>query len=428
VASAALTMAVVPTTPAVAARSVREPGAVRHITLTVLRSYSSSETALYAKYSREFSAMHPGVVIKWVRPVTGTTLTKFETLDAAGDAPNVYMSEDANAAVLMARGALAPVDYKALGVPGFGALAKQYVSPQSLDAYVKNGVLYGIPQQLSNYGTFVNTKAFAAAHVPVPKTWAQVCADGPRLLVESGGTVQQEELALPINFPAAEVKIVDAVAAEYGKPIFNGTGTRSFLTSPQAIAALTMLQNLVYKCHAFVPALNGSTSAAERELFGEGRAAMVMDVGAWYGPVLKVSYPEVARVARVVAYPSGPGGVSVDPGYSYAYVVARSASNQGLSWDLVDYMKGTGLQELAMTGTFSGLKSVAGDKVAQKIPYWNTVWVPTLRKALFLPSLANASEIEQDVSNAYDSILLDHANVASALRSASANIAPLLNH
>lgn len=393
------------------------------ITLTYLSHWNTAPgTTIDNSVIKQFEKAHPGVTVKQIEVQSGTTYAKFETMAASGEYPSVYDMGNTYAGSLIPTGVVSQVDYKAAGYSSKSALLNAYL-PGVFGAYQYQGKTYGIPEEVSNYATWALPGDFKAAGVPVPTTWNQVCADGPKLLKTVGGKVVQEEVALPTNLAAAQAIFFDAVSREFGSPDFNLVGTKSYLDSAPVIAAATMLQNLVYKCHAAVPSLNSSQQGADRYVYWEGKAAMMLTAGTWNAGSPS-TYPKV-KSQKAYPYPAGPNGTADDL-YGYAFVVPKKASHQVLSWELAAALAGDGTTWLQKEGLFRGSKA-SSSAAAKIIPEWNTVWEPLYSKGVYIENLDKGSQIDSIIGSALDSILLSHANVKSTLASANAEIQPLLN-
>lgn len=399
------------------------------IQFTLLKHFNSNEATFNQQQAQKFETLHPNVKVNVVTAQTGATYTKLVTLLSGGQAPNVYYMNGQYFAQLVSEGALSPVDYKALGVSSLQQLQSEYI-PGALDAYMYNGQLYGIPGEVSDFQAWVNAGDFKAARISqLPTTWGQVAQDASKLTVIKNGQVQQEELALGINFPGGDWDMLDAIVREFnnGQGLVSQDGTKAYIDAPGTIQAFQMLQDLVYKYHAFYPSLNGSQTASERVLFGENKAAMLLDAGSWYTPVLKQQYPNVYASATVMPYPTAQGQPSQAEKYGFAYVVPKSAPNQALDWDYVKMMQ----QQFAPTsfsmGLYSGLTSLSNTDTAQSTEFWQNKWVPSLQTAHYKVSLVHGTQIAQILDQAYVQILTNHADVQSTLQSAQQQIQPLLN-
>ncbi len=396
-----------------------------HITITWLSHDSSATESLKEHEAKEFEALHPNVTVKLITPESGLVFAKYETLVGGGQAPDVYEMSFTYGAQLLSDGALDPVNYGAMGVSNYSQLARQYI-PGILSAYEYHGELYGIPQEYSNYQMWINANDFRQAHLPLPTTWNQVIQDASKLKVVNNGVVQRDEISLPINFPEAEYLVIDAMARELGKPLINTAGTRSYLTSPAVVKTFTTLQDLV-KSGAFVPSLNGTTLGFERDLYGENRAAILLDAGSWYTAFLKTSYPAVWKESLVDPYPTYPGHSSQNDTYGYAFVVSKSVAHPTWAWKFIHFLQQQGKSYFNL-GWYTGLKSLNSLPSAKTQPFWESKWVPSLAQGHYATSLTNGSKIDDIIGTAYDNIILRNANVKQTLATAQQEIQPLLNH
>lgn len=399
------------------------------IQFTLLKHFNSNEKDFNQQQTQTFESLHPNVKMNIVTAQTGSTYTKLVTLLSGGQPPNVYYMNGQYFAQLVSEGALSPVDYKALGYSSLKELESQYI-PGALDAYLYKGKLYGLPGEVSDFQAWVNAGDFKAAGISqLPTTWGQVAQDASKLTVIKSGQVQQEELALGINFPGGDWDMLDAIVRDFnnGNGLVSDDGTKAYIDAPGTIEAFQMLQDLVYKYHAFYPSLNGSQTASERTLFGENKAAMLLDAGSWYTPVLKTQYPDVYKTATVTPYPTKAGQPSQAEKYGFAYVVPKAAPNQTLDWQYVKMMQQQFAEPSFKLGLYSGLKSLSNSPTAQNTEFWQDKWVPSLQTAHYKVSLVQGSQITQILDQAYVQIVTNHANVKSTLQSAQKQIEPLLN-
>lgn len=405
-------------------------GSSQKATLTLLSYYGSNPGPLNVAQKQvvqRFEKKHPGVTVKIVSASETSEFAKFQAMTSAGTAPNVFHVDNPYIPELFSKGVLSPVDYKSAGYSSEQAFRNAYVNG-ALQGYQYKGKDYGIPVELSNYMMWANTKEYQAAGLSIPTTWAQVCQDGPAMTKMSGSKVTQEELALPTNLSASQFLVFDTIAREFGSPIINTEGNKSFLDSKAAVEALTMMQNLVYKCHATYPALNSSQPGGDRLTYEAGQAAMLLTGGSWFTGGLQTTYKSLAPpVSQPGPYPTQPGHAPVSLNYGAAYTVPASASNQQLSWELAGALGYAGPTWFKAAGLFTGQKSVSNSPAAKAFPYWSKVWGPGLAHSQYEGSLLNGNQIDDIIGSAMDQVLENHADVASTLQSANAQVVPLLN-
>jgi ABC-type glycerol-3-phosphate transport system substrate-binding protein len=398
------------------------------VTLTYLRHFQSQPgDGTAAAVAKKFEAAHPNVHVNVQDVQPGSEFAKFQTLLSAGTPPDVYLADAATMATMLDKRVLAPVDFSAVGARDLSDLKGKYLEG-ALGAYTVKGSLYGVPSEVSNYGAWMNQEAFKAAGLNPPKTWDEVCADGPKMLKTTGDKITQVELALPTNPPDNQLPVIEAIAREFGGPVFNDDGTKAYLSSQPVIDAMTMLQKLVYDCKAAAPSLNGSTTDADRLAFSSGQAAILLTGGSWYAGSLKqANSPAAPPVAAPFAYPTRAGQPSQSVSYGYAWVVPRGSKNQKLAWQFVKALADDGMENFKQDGLFNGTLAVANSDLAAQDPSWNTVWKPTLASAPPEVSLVRSSQVIVIIGNAMNDIVLNHADVRTTLEAAQAKVTPLLN-
>ena len=101
-------------------------------------------------------------------------------------------------------------------------------------------------------------------------------------MIRSGDQVTQEAIALPLNFPGAQFLVLDAMVRQAGGQLFSDDGREANLTSDPVLKAVTTLAGFVQTDKITDPALNGTTAGADRDLFENGVAAMMLTGGSWY--------------------------------------------------------------------------------------------------------------------------------------------------
>lgn len=401
----------------------------KHVTLTYLSLFSTPPmSTLQQTAATQFEHAHPGVTVRLLTAPSGSTFAKFQTLASAGTAPDIYMAQGQYFPALLGHNVLAPVDYKAIGFANLASLKSTYIRG-ILSPYMSKKKLYGVPEEVSNYQNWVNVKDFKQAGLAVPTTWQQVCADGPKLTRKVHGKITQEEVALPTGLPGGQYNVLNTIALEYGKPLFNSTGTVSNLTSKPAVDALTMLQNLVYKCHAAYPALNGGTHGAGRAVYMANEAGMMFTGGSWfYGSLKSGAKALLPPVSGVYPFPAPASGTSTSTSYGYAWVVAKASHNQRLAWEFVKALRSQAPQVFKAIGLTDGEKTVGSTSAtAAAVPFWRQAWLPSLAKAHYQADLLNSTQIDSIIGKAMDQVIEAHANVQATLKTANQAVVPLLN-
>ncbi len=275
---------------------------------------------------------------------------------------------------------------------------------------------------------WVNTASLKAAGLSAdqyPRTWEQLAAMGKKLTKVVGGKTIKEAIALPFNFPAAEYLVLDAMARQAGGSLFSADGKKANLTSPAVIKAVTTLANLVQPDKISDPALNGPTAGADRTLFINGVAAMMLTGGTWFRGSLAGT--KTNAVAEAVPYPRFAGGVnSAGDLYGYGLVVDAHSTHQAEAWKFISFMLSHGSDYFKTAGLFIGDKATVNSPVATASPNWPT-FASEIAHGHYTPRLTNFAQIADIVGRGVDSIIENHQDPASVLASLQTDVAPLLN-
>lgn len=180
--------------------------------------------------------------------------------------------------------------------------------PGILSQGVWEGRVYGVPANAAANALFINKKLFDQAKVPYPSgpwTWEQFLPLAQKLTVRDGrGKAQQFGFLM-------DWWLWPQFVLQWGGTVYSDDGTRCTLDSPEAIAGIQFLHDLIYK-YKVMPspveeaamATQGGWGAGSITQFGGNRAAMALG-GRWWLCTLrkKEQFPElVTTVAECPHY------------------------------------------------------------------------------------------------------------------------------
>lgn len=258
-----------------------------------------------------------------------------------------------------------------------------YVSADAFQSYAANGSLYAYGDQLDNaddfypslveqftyddqlvcapkdfstLGLVINTTAWQAAGLTdadVPTTWDQLRDVAAKLT-----TGDQVGLAF-----SGEYARVGAFLAQAGGSLVSEDGTKATADSPENVAGLTYVKDLLASGDAAYAATLGAGWGGEA--FGTGKAAMTIE-GNWITGALTNDFPDVQyRVAELPAGPAGQGTLQ----FTNCWGVAADSPAQSDAVDLVQYLTATD-QQLAFSKAFGVMPSVqsAADGYKEQYP------------------------------------------------------------
>jgi ABC-type glycerol-3-phosphate transport system substrate-binding protein len=394
------------------------------ITLTYLHHEHPPVNDLEQELIQQYQEANPNVTIEYIVTPDVDMFTEYSAMLVAGTPPDIVNFGDSDVPAVWQRGQLAPVDLSAVGVASLEDLESLYLT-NALSGYMFDGQLYALPSELSDYVMWVNTQMLETAGVEYPRTWEEMSTIGQELMIRSGDQVTQEAIALPFSFPGAQFLVLDAMARQAGGQLFSDDGTEAFLTSDPVVKAVTTLAGFVQTDKITDPALNGTTAGADRDLFLNGVAAMMLTGGSWYRGTLEGS--EVGEHAIPVPYPRFEGGPDIAGDvYGYGLTVGASSQNPAEAWKFIGFLTSHGTDYFEAGGLFIGDAATAESDVAAESPNWD-VFQAELAAGQYAPRLYQSNEISDIVGRTLDAVVRSADDPLVALEDAQARVTPLLN-
>ncbi|MBA3449698.1 MAG: extracellular solute-binding protein [Chloroflexia bacterium] len=394
------------------------------VALTYLHHEHPPVNTLEEELIQQFQQENPNITIEYLVTPDVDMFTEYSAMLVAGAPPDIVNFGDTDVPAVWQRGQLAPVDLSAVGVASMEEMESRYI-PNALSGYIFDGQLYALPSELSDYVMWVNTQMLETAGVEYPRTWEEMSTIGQELMIRDSGQVTQEAIALPFSFPGAQFLVLDAMARQAGGQLFSDDGTESFLTSDPVVKAVTTLANLVQVDKITDPALNGTTAGADRDLFLNGVAAMMLTGGSWYQGNLEGT--EVGEYAIPVPYPRFEGGPDVAGDvYGYGLTVGASSQHPAEAWKFVGFLAAHGTDYFEAGGLFIGDKETAEGDVAAEFPNWDT-FQAELAAGQYAPRLYQSNEISDIVGRTLDAVVRSNEEPMAALEAAQSRVTSLLN-
>jgi len=186
---------------------------------------------------------------------------------AARSLPDLVLADNPDLQQLASTGGLVSLSASGLSTAGL------YPSIVSAGSY--QGQTYGIAPGVNDLALYYNTNLFAKAGLTPPKTWAQLTADAKALTSGS---------RKGIAFSAAAT---EEGSFQFEPFLWSAGANLNDLSSPQAVAALTLWKTLVSDGYASKSVVNWSQSDVEAQ-FQAGNAAMMVN-GPWQLPLLNAA-------------------------------------------------------------------------------------------------------------------------------------------
>lgn len=356
-----------------------------------------------------FEKKNPDITVDVQTAAYADYFTKLQTDLAAGTEADVFDVDAGSFANIQANGVLAEMT---------DVDASKYRT-SVLDTYKVDGVQYGLPTSFSNVVLFYNKELFDAAGVDYPTadwTWADEKAAAEKLTDAGAGVWGDYQ-------PVSYYEYYKAVQ-QAGGTFLNEDGTASAFDSDAGQKAADWIAG---KSGTVMPsAADGAgTPDFDTNLFKDGKLAM------WHTGIWMIS---------LVGDLPFEWDIAVEPGdeqkasatFSNAVVISKNSEHQAAAQKWADYL--TSSQEMVDTRLSAGWELPPVSDDALLAPYLEKT-PPANRQAVFdalediavAPQLGtNATQIQDDVTNALGEIAAGRATTADAIPALAAQVDGLL--
>lgn len=330
--------------------SLAKPICAKEITLSYWTHADRNREDLEIRLIEEFMARNPGVTIE--HDVTGSTDHRERLLPAfaAGRGPAVASVPSQWIAPLIDNGAVAPLDAEAMGFPSQAAVIDAYVQG-SLDYVIRDGVLYGVPLEVTNWNLFINNIHFQDAGLdPVgdaPKTWEELLEVADKLTIRRGDVLERRGF----DFRYAEMDVwFEPMIEQAGGVIFSDDYTKTLVNSPATLRVLEYFREFGPKGRN----LGGPSYVAAHSAFYTDKDSVSMGLSGLY-QVLRIRRADMELYDNFTcaALPRFEGGRDVGSRiYMHSYMVnpTLTPEEQEMAWRFVAYLTAHGEDYLAASG------------------------------------------------------------------------------
>jgi len=283
--------------------------------------------------------------------------------------------------------------------------------PTLVDSFTYDGSFYCAPKDFSTLGLVINTQMWQEAGLTdadIPTTWDELQDVAARLTTP-------EHVGLTFS---PEYVRVGAFMAQAGGSLTSADGTEATVDSPENLAGLTFVKELLTSGDAAYSSDLGAGWGGEA--FGSGKAAMTVE-GNWIAGALSADYPDVEyTVAQLPEGPGGPGTLQ----FSNCWGIAADSPNQEAALALVEHLTSTE-QQLAFADAFGVMPSVqsAADQWKDANPDM-AAFLDSADDALGVPTQSGAADVVADFNSRLEG--LRDADPQAILESFQTNYAAIL--
>ncbi|MBW4663406.1 MAG: ABC transporter substrate-binding protein [Chroococcus sp. CMT-3BRIN-NPC107] len=336
------------------------------VTITLSGWSNLLEKQLLQQVVNEFEALNPTIKVKY-DAIADEYMDVLKTRLIGETAADVFYLDALEIPALISPGVLEPLN---------NYISEEFelqdFAPSLLKAFVRDGVIYGLPKDFSTLALFYNKNAFAAANLSIPPiNWEEFVNYAQKLTIDNNkdGKIDVYGFGLAPEL-ARQVFVIKAFGGE-----LVDVNNNAVFASPESLKGLQLIvDQYLQDKSAAQPTDVGTTSGGE--IFGQGKAAMVIE-GAWIISYLKETFPNLEYgTAEVPAIGDKKGTMA----YTVAYVMNKKSRHKLAAWKLIAYLTG---KDGMTAWTKNGLALPTRASVANKLNYDDN--------ALYAPFIAGAS-------------------------------------
>jgi multiple sugar transport system substrate-binding protein len=300
--------------------------------------------------------------------------------------------------------------------------------PLAQASAVFQGRVYGVPTNIATNAIWIHKDLFEKEGIPIPNrpwTWNEFIEIAKKL-------TKRDARGRPQQFGfLADSWQWQHVLATYGARIYSEDGTRCTIDSPQAVQALTLWRDLMYK-HRVMPSPNEEAGMATQGGWGSGtitlflakRGAMAMGGRWWLTQLRKTQGLQLAAVE------SPHGSVRRWTGGGRSTLINRNNPNRYRALEFLVYLSAPAYNKLLneQADGSSGMKQYAAPEydTNPKFPNedFHRTWAESL--ALAVPGqvspFVNPKTADRLIGRQTDLIRIGQKDPASALRDAARDV------
>ncbi|GAB6088430.1 ABC transporter substrate-binding protein [Spirochaeta dissipatitropha] len=377
------------------------------ITLTYWTHEDPNRTPFELGLIAEFEAANPGVTIRRVTHASNRMAELLLTAFAANQGPDIFnvQLEDSYAYIYNER--VAPLNTDAFGVQSVQALVDTYVDG-TMDPMMKNGNVYGVPLEITNWSIFLNKRIFRDAGLDpdtdYPKTWEEMMDISEQIVIRDGNIILRR--GFDFRYPYYLVAMVPMVEQLGGK-LISDDGREAIVGEEAWLQFLRYMQEWGPNGRN----LGSPTYRNARALFNHDNNDMAMaHTGMYQQARIQAENEEFYDSGdwTVVPFPVFENAVNDVAAAFYGHywmVNAQSSSRrQEMAWKFLAYMQSHGEDYLSM-GLIQPTKALMESDLYKSMPNAE-VFAYDMERANVVYHAGNSSRLQETIRVAVESVML----------------------
>jgi len=373
-----------------------------------------------------FRARHPQLTVQQDTTSAGgqTYFDKLQTLIASDSAPDMFIIQDSWLPFFLTHKLLLNLDpYVKRDKYDLSDFPKG-----AIDTYRYQGGLYGLPDNITSIGFFVNLDLFKQAGVTPPPVQPDLKSWTFDTFLQAMQQLTSRIKTDPPTFgiaPSLGTIGMLAWVRSNGGDLLASDREATALDSAAAIEALQFLADLRHK-YKVAPTAADLQGLAVQALFEQGRLA-----------IMEVCVCQVGRERTNAQFdwdasfrPAGRAGL-VDHLYAYPQVLSSSTKNPEAAWAALKWFEDEGMKVLVSDGSLQGTKMNAHQRAIfvdpKKKPAHAELWIVSVEKyGRTPPETANWNEVDAALTKELTPLWNGERTARDAVQAIKQTVDPLV--
>jgi multiple sugar transport system substrate-binding protein len=378
---------------------------------------------LIAKFEEE----NPNIKVEYTTIPDQEWDTALNTALASGSGPDLFNQATFAIGQFKADDILAPINPQAAGYADQAAVVAAYEAGESVLAGATfDGVLYGLPTEVSAYACYTNNTLWEAAGLdPVndfPKTWEEMKVVAEKLTVrDSSGALVQRGYDFHWGNSIFMLLIFNPMVQQLGGNMIDETNYTAAIDTPEVKQVMQYYYDWVNTWK-----LGGPQYDIDRDAFLAGNLAIDCDFGNWGVPQMVDAGIEYT-IHRVPVWENAVSN-NAFANYAYFFMVNQYSSDevQAAAWKLAGYLTSEPGKYLDVAGLFQP----KADYVASDAFKQNTImpiFLEELAISSYHPRIAGFFEVCDALFRARDRVVVGGENIDTVLKDTQSEVTDILD-
>jgi multiple sugar transport system substrate-binding protein len=407
-----------PEAPESPATEETKPAEQEEITIKVMSFFAYDNPEVEKGVVEAFEAAYPNITVELEMVPFSDIFTKYKTLMAGGEAPDVISLNFENSRQFAALGALEPLDSY---IESDGYDMSMYYD-NTVSMYNVDGVQYALPATFSDVVLFYNKTLFDNAGLEYPSrdwTYDDLMTAGETLTVDEDGDGINETFGYALAWWPMYLFLHDA-------NVLTEDGTACALTEPNAIEGLEKMVELQGE-NGIAPGRDSLAAQSDWDMFMAGRLAMY-PVGPWGVQPFNDNIEDFEW--DIAHHPAFQTQATFLFGNSYA--ISASSEKKDAAWTFLKFATGPEGSMIRQKGKYeiSPVKEVAESEFLASLagapPENAIVFMEAVDYAITPPAHPKWSEIHDAIWPELELALLGDITVEEAMTNACSAVDAIL--